>query len=284
MIDAFPGDASTSSVIVGCERAMARMTPVETIMSPARSCRRKSTRTGARPSRAAFAGRRMSRTRIRIQRRATTLETLETHCQECTLGGSSQRRWQRCAPFHTSLRRHLPSLPNLCRGIHREPHFHTAVVRACHDDAVLRAARSRVGADETAGARERFGDQHSVREVHAAERATVVLSEEHATPTVAIDVVYHVGSKNELVGHTGFAHMFEHVMFTGSGHVPYGLHDKFTEGVGGSNNGRPASTGRATTRPIQRTIWRPRSGSRPIEWAFCSTRSTKRSSARSATS
>jgi zinc protease len=67
---------------------------------------------------------------------------------------------------------------------------------------------------------------------------TVVLSEEHATPTVVTDVIYHVGSKNELVGHTGFAHMFEHVMFTGSGHVPYGLHDKFTEGVGGSNNGQ----------------------------------------------
>jgi zinc protease len=40
-----------------------------------------------------------------------------------------------------------------------------------------------------------------------------------------------------VVGRTGFAHLFEHVMFTGSGNVPYGLHDKFTEGVGGSNNG-----------------------------------------------
>jgi zinc protease len=67
---------------------------------------------------------------------------------------------------------------------------------------------------------------------------TVVLSEDHTTPTVAVEVIYHVGSKNEVVGHTGFAHMFEHVMFTGSGHVPYGLHDKFTEGVGGSNNGQ----------------------------------------------
>jgi zinc protease len=67
---------------------------------------------------------------------------------------------------------------------------------------------------------------------------TVVLSEDHSTPTVAVEVIYHVGSKNEVVGHTGFAHMFEHVMFTGSGHVPYGMHDKFTEGVGGSNNGQ----------------------------------------------
>lgn len=66
---------------------------------------------------------------------------------------------------------------------------------------------------------------------------TVLLSPDHATPTVAVDVWYHVGSKNEQVGRTGFAHLFEHVMFTGSGHVPYGLHDRYTEGVGGGNNG-----------------------------------------------
>src|SRR5678815_3133020 len=66
---------------------------------------------------------------------------------------------------------------------------------------------------------------------------TVILAVDRTTPTVAVDVWYHVGSKNEVVGRTGFAHLFEHVMFTGSGHVPYGVHDKLTEGVGGSNNG-----------------------------------------------
>ena len=66
---------------------------------------------------------------------------------------------------------------------------------------------------------------------------TVILSVDRTTPTVAVNVWYHVGSKNEAPGRTGFAHLFEHVMFTGSGHVPYGLHDKMTEGVGGSNNG-----------------------------------------------
>lgn len=66
---------------------------------------------------------------------------------------------------------------------------------------------------------------------------TVILSVDHTTPTVAVNVWYHVGSKNEQPGRTGFAHLFEHIMFTGSGHVPYGLHDKLTEGVGGSNNG-----------------------------------------------
>src|SRR6185295_17165479 len=66
---------------------------------------------------------------------------------------------------------------------------------------------------------------------------TVVLSTDHTAPTAAVNIWYHVGSKNELPGRTGFAHLFEHVMFTGSAHVPYGLHDKLTEGVGGSNNG-----------------------------------------------
>jgi zinc protease len=65
----------------------------------------------------------------------------------------------------------------------------------------------------------------------------VILSADHTVPRVAVDVWYHVGSKNEVPGHTGFAHMFEHVMFTGSGHVPYGMHDRLTEGVGGDNNG-----------------------------------------------
>jgi zinc protease len=65
---------------------------------------------------------------------------------------------------------------------------------------------------------------------------TVILAPDDATPTVAVTLFYHVGSKNELPGRTGFAHLFEHVMFTGAGHTPYGIHDKLTEGVGGSNN------------------------------------------------
>lgn len=65
----------------------------------------------------------------------------------------------------------------------------------------------------------------------------VILAPDRSTPTVTVDVWYHVGSKNEVPGRTGFAHMFEHVMFTGSGNVAYGLHDRLTQGVGGSNNG-----------------------------------------------
>src|SRR5262245_33219809 len=68
-------------------------------------------------------------------------------------------------------------------------------------------------------------------------RLRVVLAPNNTSPTVAMTIWYHVGSKNEAKGKTGFAHLFEHVMFTGSGHVPYGVHDRLTEGVGGSNNG-----------------------------------------------
>jgi zinc protease len=66
---------------------------------------------------------------------------------------------------------------------------------------------------------------------------TVILSQDKTVPSAAVNISYHVGSKNEVLGRTGFAHLFEHVMFTGSGHVPYGLHDRLTEGVGGNNNG-----------------------------------------------
>jgi zinc protease len=66
---------------------------------------------------------------------------------------------------------------------------------------------------------------------------TVILAPDHTIPQAAVDVWYHAGSKNEVPGRTGFAHMFEHVMFTGSAHVPYGMHDRLTEGVGGNNNG-----------------------------------------------
>src|SRR5215472_16876021 len=47
----------------------------------------------------------------------------------------------------------------------------------------------------------------------------VVLSEDHSTPIVHVSVWYHVGSKNEKTGRTGFAHLFEHMMFKGSKNV-----------------------------------------------------------------
>jgi zinc protease len=65
----------------------------------------------------------------------------------------------------------------------------------------------------------------------------VLLSEDHTAPIVGVDVHYDVGSKNEKPGRTGFAHLFEHLMFQGSEHLPKGEADRLIENVGGSANG-----------------------------------------------
>jgi zinc protease len=70
---------------------------------------------------------------------------------------------------------------------------------------------------------------------------TVLLSADHSAPIAAVTVFYHVGSKNELRGHTGFAHLFEHMMFQGSANVPRGQHIKMIEDVGGEMNGTTAN-------------------------------------------
>ncbi|PYR42381.1 MAG: hypothetical protein DMF95_28530 [Acidobacteria bacterium] len=65
---------------------------------------------------------------------------------------------------------------------------------------------------------------------------TVVLSEDHSTPIVHLQVVYHVGSKNEKPGRTGFAHLFEHLMFKGSKNVQPEAHTSMLASVGGQSN------------------------------------------------
>ncbi len=66
---------------------------------------------------------------------------------------------------------------------------------------------------------------------------TVMLHEDHTTPTVSVNLYYHVGSGREKPGRTGFAHLFEHIMYEGSGHVPEGKYDEWLEAAGGDNNG-----------------------------------------------
>ena len=65
---------------------------------------------------------------------------------------------------------------------------------------------------------------------------TVVLSEDHSTPIVHADLWYHVGSKDERPGRTGFAHLFEHMMFKGSKNVAPEEHASLIAGVGGQSN------------------------------------------------
>ena len=63
----------------------------------------------------------------------------------------------------------------------------------------------------------------------------VILSEDHRLPLVSTNIWYHVGPANELPGRTGFAHLFEHMMFEGSKHVPGNAHIRYLEAAGASD-------------------------------------------------
>src|SRR5215510_5982414 len=65
---------------------------------------------------------------------------------------------------------------------------------------------------------------------------TLVLSEDHSTPIVHLQIWYHVGSKNEKKGRTGFAHLFEHLMFKGSQNVGPEEHTSMMTSLGGQSN------------------------------------------------
>jgi len=65
----------------------------------------------------------------------------------------------------------------------------------------------------------------------------VILHTDHSDPVISYTIMYHVGSSREVPGKTGFAHLFEHLLFGGSENVAPGKFDKILEGVGGSNNG-----------------------------------------------
>jgi zinc protease len=65
----------------------------------------------------------------------------------------------------------------------------------------------------------------------------VILHEDHTVPMATVNIWYHVGSARELPKRTGFAHLFEHLMFMGSGHVKPGEFDEWLEAAGGDNNG-----------------------------------------------
>jgi zinc protease len=72
----------------------------------------------------------------------------------------------------------------------------------------------------------------------------VILLEDHSVPVIDLQVWYHVGGKDEQPGRTGFAHLFEHLMFKGSAHVGADEHSRIIEAVGGFDN---AETGDDTT-------------------------------------
>jgi len=89
---------------------------------------------------------------------------------------------------------------------------------------------------------------------------TVVVSPDHSSPTVGVSVVYHVGMRLEPKNRTGFAHLFEHLMFQGTPKAPKGVFDQVISGGGGRNNGstRPDYTNYIEVAPVsalERILW-----------------------------
>ncbi|WP_229464445.1 pitrilysin family protein [Massilia sp. 9I] len=81
---------------------------------------------------------------------------------------------------------------------------------------------------------------------------TVIVTEDHSSPTVGVSVVYHVGMRLEPKNRTGFAHLFEHLMFQGTPNAKKGVFDTTITGGGGRNNGstRPDFTNYIETAPV----------------------------------
>jgi zinc protease len=76
-----------------------------------------------------------------------------------------------------------------------------------------------------------------VETLHLDNGLFVTLSEDHTAPIVAVNLWYHVGSANEKIGRTGFAHLFEHMLFQGSAHVGSNEHFELIQRAGGTLNG-----------------------------------------------
>jgi zinc protease len=120
------------------------------------------------------------------------------------------------------------------------------------------AGPRRAAAQETAAeARPRHV---AIRSHTLANGLRLVMVEEHSAPVINLQVWYHVGSKDEKVGRTGFAHLFEHLMFKGSAHVGPEEHSRFIEAIGGIDN---ATTNDDTTQYwetfpsnyLERVLW-----------------------------
>ena len=102
-----------------------------------------------------------------------------------------------------------------------------------------KAAATRVGQpDKSAGhpqaASEKF-PTIKYEQYKLANGLQVILSEDHRLPLVAVDLWYHVGPTNERPGRTGFAHLFEHMMFQGSKHVKANEHFRLLESAGATD-------------------------------------------------
>jgi zinc protease len=89
----------------------------------------------------------------------------------------------------------------------------------------------------TASAQTTSNVRVDLKETRLANGLRVITAEDHSTSVIAIDITYNVGSRNERPGRTGFAHLFEHMMFKGSENVGTGEHFYLIFNNGGTMNG-----------------------------------------------
>ena len=113
----------------------------------------------------------------------------------------------------------------------------------------------------------------------------VILHEDHRMPEIAVDVWYKFGARDEAPGRTGFAHLFEHVMFQGTKHIPEDKHFEYLQKAGESSVNGSTSHDRTNYFEVVRpTSWSWRSGWRASAWDSCwNARLQRRPSTTSAT-
>ena len=105
----------------------------------------------------------------------------------------------------------------------------------------------------------------------------VILAQDRSLPIVAVNIWYHVGAANEEPGRTGFAHLFEHMMFTGSKHIRRGLADELLAAAGVSDSNASTSFDRTNyfdtlpSNQLELALW-----THADRMGICSTRSIRR--------
>ena len=120
------------------------------------------------------------------------------------------------------------------------------------------ASSPTAAAPRPAFAKDRYRIPHQVFTLDNGLR--LVVHEDHAVPIVAVNLWYHVGSRNESPGKTGFAHLFEHFFFNGSEHYPHGFREAMDD-VGAANRNGTTSTDRTNffenvpTSALERTLY-----------------------------
>ena len=121
------------------------------------------------------------------------------------------------------------SLRKFRRTLNRSLHVGLIATGLCLSPAASPVA-------EAAPAKDAITFELPVQEFTLANGLRVYVVEDHSTPSFNMTLMYNVGSRNEVPGKTGFAHLFEHMMFEGSQNVPPMGHLTFVQRVGGNNN------------------------------------------------